>query len=1659
MALKDSLVSLAVQKVKNVASNIGRSLNDNQGWFQGGQFTPQKYLNPTSNNGNNFWGNQGGQNLANIQRAIPKPVQQFSQGFGNSTTYGLVQMKPTQMTPAYRVGQVAGFVNPLNPLNKGMGALNIGGKLVSKLAPQIAGKTAGKIIGGIGSELAQTAAYTGAQVASQKAGLQEKQPINFASNLAFGIGARGAFTQAPNVIRAMVNRRLPQIDPADRKVMEEFVNYARLGKKPSLKLEEYASTIAEQYNLPMPKTKAGLANVFDDYLSRFRQQQQEFESLGLPQMGIYAGPSAKGYKPNMEGQFTNLADKKVRFEIDDSKSYIKQFPKEEDFSGILKEKRLGDYLSHDDLYKNYPQLKDIPVVKMDRENGSTLASWDGHRIELGTLEDFIQRKSYNPYNLLTWDKNLKRYRVKTRNVDFGELSSIKQEYQQTLTHELQHAVQQIEGFSTGGNPEQAKAALKAAIERATDPKEKARLSSMLNLPDYQLYKRLSGELEARDSASRLNMSAEQRMTTQPYAGQGIPTNEVIGNYEGRGFLDIPKTAKGYLTGSNGIDDFKMTIESDYDMMKRIYTAAEKAGVDKNSDNFYDFQEQYLEKVYQQLAHEYEIPKEFTKYLQEFGDKEYYQFKDAVVRDLGKGNFEKGNKLLDKMLEKYDIYDIQTLQDIWQAKKKPLVDQLMENRLSPSKGVGGEGVMERLATRIRDDRLSNKKIKIAELAKEYGVEPYQVNNVLNADIEALPKIIHPSPYEYSLSSNVSKVSPSKGVGTKETLKVATKPLPQRSMAQAEAQAQQIEVQGQTGQGIQKGLSETTTPVSGGVNTPSKPSGSPPSITRPKYANSVNLDKLKLKAPEKKVMVAVSNVAKQELQRAKGKVLSNKEVVRAAQKSEVLQQVTTREQTLKAEAALLKARQNMVALDKELTVLASKGDSPALKQKMGELIDSLRVVNAEAADRGRQLQSLSIKAGDDSLRMEILKDIGKVEADTEKILREAVNVNWDNAKDVATFYRKFIKPSTMEILDEFRYNNMLSSPRTHIRNAFSNIVQTFVTRPLTIAAQGKFGDTGKYYKGAVASLPNAVDDFMNSLKGNVAIEQQDLKQIPTGKIPGFLTVPSRLLEAGDKFMTRLIMGGELARGATKEAAANIAEYSLFRQGLKPEGQGKLLNAIDSLTAWTYNAPKAVRWFVPFIRTPMNFAKQWVEYSPAGLATLPGSANKREQLAKVILGSTVATIGAKFALDENTTWAAPTDPKEKEIFYASGRKPFSVRIGDKWVSMMYAGPFAMALALPAAVKYYQEDSRTALTDDQLSKLGKITMSMAEFLSGQTFLEGMNNFVKFFSGDADYSMGKNLGYTAGQIIPMQGLVRWANSILDPVYRKASTFGDQLRSGIPGMSQGLEPYLTPEGQPSTREQINAVTPYDITPDKPSYEPMLEQRQQKLQQNAIINQAKKEAEKGISSTVGDTIIYTNENGNASTIDLAKYDEIAKMPTTNKYLEAVRESKQFSSAATILDNTALTKAQQQQALQRLGVDPVKAEYYKIANDNNNLKTLYVMDALKTSQDPIAKLMELREQINGQMIAANGVLDNLVDEGVISKAQATELKKYKNEGGQMIKLKSSSGRKAKKISIKAPKLKKIKVKAIKIKKIKTKAFKPVKLKVPKKLRVKKIAIRKA
>lgn len=648
-------------------------------------------------------------------------------------------------------------------------------------------------------------------------------------------------------------------------------------------------------------------------------------------------------------------------------------------------------------------------------------------------------------------------------------------------------------------------------------------------------------------------------------------------------------------------------------------------------------------------------------------------------------------------------------------------------------------------------------------------------------------------------------------------------------------------------------------------------SPSDTTLLRQRDLINLDRIKVGDEASDKILSTIEEIRPDLEAAKGAPITSSEVLRAAQDSAILTKATSREATLKSEAALLATRQNLAALAE------GKGISK-------DFIDQLRIVSQEATRRGRELQALGIGADplQKSTKAQLIKKLLDIGVQTDDLINKAENVDFNNLGQVTAFYRAFVKPTKTEWLDEYRYINLLSSPKTHIVNAFSNVLQATILNPATRLATGAIDfvmsgltgaerkvymkEVGSYTKGFLNAIPDASKSFLEALKGNIFIERPDVSKIPTGSkiLRPFQVVP-RMLEASDVFFRSLITEGEkqaiaaryVSQGKelTDTALADIAdeakkqaEYYVFRTPLdatNKTGQGHVLTAIDKATSAVYQLRKVpgVKWFVPFVQTPMNILKQGIEYSPLGLTTLPGAANKTAQVAKAMVGSVVFLGASSLALQGKVTWAAPTSKAEQDAFYNSGRQPYSVKIGDNWVSFSKLGPLAYPIAMAAAIQWYTHENPKAVTQSSFERAANAFEGIAQFFSDQSYMQGMKSLIDFASGESKLTgIQSAFESSVGQLIPLSSLLRWTDQIIDPIYRKPDTkfnakdLIQSISKDIPGLSQTVPRIQGSLERPNPT--LNAFSPIQINPSNSRYDSQLRQIRSKQRTDARIQAIK-----------------------------------------------------------------------------------------------------------------------------------------------------------------------------------------------------------------------------
>lgn len=590
--------------------------------------------------------------------------------------------------------------------------------------------------------------------------------------------------------------------------------------------------------------------------------------------------------------------------------------------------------------------------------------------------------------------------------------------------------------------------------------------------------------------------------------------------------------------------------------------------------------------------------------------------------------------------------------------------------------------------------------------------------------------------------------------------------------------------------------------------------------------LNFDRVKTSDDAINAINEAANQEFDEIREFVGEKISNDEIIARAQEIGAMPKGFNRDKQLEFFAEVFNAR-------KQLIKIAETG------KVTKDLIESLKKVKSLSSFAGRLLQSHKIEADSitpQAMQMnEILNEISDMGVDLDELLKAAEGVDFNNQKEVTIFYRKFVKPKMSDILDEYRYSNMLSSIGTHIINFNSNLIQGLISNPATNLLSGK--NVPAYFKGMYKALPEAINEAKRAFSGERILERPDLKRLRTNSpLVKWMYPITDALEASDVFFRTMIENAEIAQAVgnrsdvsnkelkqIRRMAEEKAKKVIFRESLDPEnkaGQGYLLSAIDKLTISVLKARdvKLVGWFVPFIQTPMSMFKWGIEYSPFGVLTIPGSINKREQLAKTMIGSIVFASAGMYALSGLTTWAAPTGEKDKEEFYGSGRLPYSIKLNNKWVSFSKIGPLALPFALAASLKWHFDENPKRISQTGYERLFKSLAGMMQFWSEQSFLTGIGDLQKAVRGDTS-ALKSSVTNFVRQVVPLTGLQNWVTTIIDPVFRRpdgefsVKTLTQNIMKGIPFLSEYVPAIKDKTGAEQLRDYpiLNAFAAYKFS--------------------------------------------------------------------------------------------------------------------------------------------------------------------------------------------------------------------------------------------------------
>lgn len=427
----------------------------------------------------------------------------------------------------------------------------------------------------------------------------------------------------------------------------------------------------------------------------------------------------------------------------------------------------------------------------------------------------------------------------------------------------------------------------------------------------------------------------------------------------------------------------------------------------------------------------------------------------------------------------------------------------------------------------------------------------------------------------------------------------------------------------------------------------------------------------------------------------------------------------------------------------------------------------------------------------------------------------------------------------------FGNILgNSGEAAIRKGFVNPIATAADaamskftgkRTMAIAKKGS-GTQG--FKEGVSTLPEYLKTGYDPKFNNAKYDAP--RRINTGskKLDAYINGTYRLMGTADAPFSSL---------AEKETLSSLAKAEALNKGLKGKAQSDfikefvanppetaLARAQKEADYATFKNPTVLGkaatglkrplgpvgdFIVPFTQVPASIATRIIERTPVGTANemirqivnvRKGGTFDQRAMAQSIgngaVGASIMGIGYALAGDDKLTFGYPTDEKERKLWDAEGKQPFSVRVGDRWYSLNYLQPFGTLLAVGGQAKKAMDDGQSLQ-----AALGQGAATAGQAVMNQSFLKGVGGALDAIS-DPERSVRKYVEQTTSSIVP--NFVRSGARAADEIQRAPEGIVEGIKSGVPGLRGQTTPKYGINGEPLPAKD-NFVNQY-VNPLKPS---------------------------------------------------------------------------------------------------------------------------------------------------------------------------------------------------------------------------------------------------
>jgi Transglycosylase SLT domain len=416
------------------------------------------------------------------------------------------------------------------------------------------------------------------------------------------------------------------------------------------------------------------------------------------------------------------------------------------------------------------------------------------------------------------------------------------------------------------------------------------------------------------------------------------------------------------------------------------------------------------------------------------------------------------------------------------------------------------------------------------------------------------------------------------------------------------------------------------------------------------------------------------------------------------------------------------------------------------------------------------------------------------------------------------RALFEANRWDKFHEALYASVLSGIPTQVANASGNWgVQLFEDIVRFSAAakpwrrQVTMREAMAHFNGWFGGTLDGLKAFAHVLRTEEAYGPFVTEWARGGAIKGvkgrILRTPLTVMQATDALFKAVSYAKTKRALAVRESLKRGQPFERFMDETTPEGleikklateeahrrtftdpPGKYVQAIEKLRA----THPLLRIPLLFVRTPAkllgmplknNLLTGWF-FRDVKAALAKGGAEAQLQKERMMLGTALAGIAYFMADQELITGAAPDDPALRDLFYQSGRQPYSFNLkalglGEGWLPYKRFEPWATYVGAMADMNTFMKerplnaDEEQAVIDYFVTLMGGITQNFSD----KTFMRSITDFTEAWS-DPNRFLEHYAANLVSPVIPT--IVAHKAKADDPFMREARGFLDRLRLRLP---------------------------------------------------------------------------------------------------------------------------------------------------------------------------------------------------------------------------------------------------------------------------------------